>query len=176
MLHRRGLNRVSGANRRRTGWEEGVGGSAITTLTASGSSVLGSALAIGTDGVTMIRTRGFLEMFLTAATTAGDGFTGAIGIGKSTTQAFAVGITALPVPVTDADWDGWLYHQFFSVHSASALQAFTTPSSVIRMPVESKGMRKAGLDDVFFAVIEVTEIGVSSLSVFFDTRMLFKLP
>ena len=48
-------------------------------------------------------------MFLSAATSALDGFNGAFGIGLVTRQALAVGVSAVPTPLDEEDWDGWLY-------------------------------------------------------------------
>ena len=37
-------------------------------------------------------------------------------------------------------------------------------------------MRKIQQEEVFFAVAELTEIGTAEVDIFFDCRMLFKLP
>ncbi len=161
--------------RRKTGWEEGVGGTGVLAIGATGSFFLGSAVAPTVDGLTLVRTRGFVEMLLAGATARGDGMQGAIGIGVTTVAAVAAGIASVPTPIDELDWDGWLYHQLFSIHSQGAGVA-SSSNSVLRMPVESKAMRKLDLLDSIYAAIQVAEIGGGPMDVFLDTRMLLKLP
>ncbi len=48
--------------------------------------------------------------------------------------------------------------------------------TMLRMTIDSKAMRKIATEEAFYAAIEVVEIGVANLSVFFDSRALFALP
>ena len=161
--------------RRQTGWEEGPGGTPVQTINASVKRILNSGAQALVDGLTLIRTRGYFSSIQVIGSAIGDGFSGAFGIGVVTNDAFAIGVTAMPGPLSNIDWDGWLYHRFISQHVAAA-NAFGTEDSVLTFEVDSKAMRKITVNDTVFAMLEVTEIGTAEIDVFFDSRMLLKLP
>ena len=96
-----------------------------------------------------------------------------MGICKVTAQAQSVGITAIPGPISEMNWDGWLWHQFISLHDADANVA-SGASSFQRVDIDSKAMRIFDPEDVIVAMLEVTEIGTAEMDVFLDIRMLFK--
>ena len=155
-------------------WGVGPGGTGITTLTASGSLFLGSGATPTAQEITVMRTRGICDLFLSGVpATDGDGYFGAIGLGVVTNAAFAAGITAVPTPITEAVWNGWLWHSFFSVHWPETSLA---PGSAAhqRIEIDSKAMRKFDTSQTLMAVIEVVEIGAAEINVFLDTRMLFQ--
>jgi len=163
--------------RRRTSWDTGPGlFSDLATFSASGSSIIGSGGEATTDGLTIVRTRGLIELTFTAATSALDGFAGALGMGICTAEAFAIGVTAVPTPVTDVAWDGWLWHQFYSAHMPAAFQATGTGPYSTMIEVDCKAMRKMDAGDTLFFVGEFTEIGAAILTVRADSRVLVKLP
>jgi len=171
---RRGFHQGrTGRTRRGVGWEEGPGASTQTGLSASGSVILGLGLELLVDDFTLMRTRGRLSAFLNTGSAAGEGFHCAMGIGIVTKEAFAIGITAVPIPITNMDWDGWLYHQFFDCHVRSTTNV-DTDSAGITFEVDSKAMRKLRDGDTIFAVLEVVEIGAATMDVFFDSRVLLK--
>ena len=164
-------------SRRRTGWEEGPGIQTLSQFTTSTAAILGAGQSFNLDGFTIVRIRGLLDMFLTTATANGSGFVGAFGIGIVTDAAFAVGITAVPTPLTEIEWEGWMYHQFISVHGPAGTTAFPAISAGSQIVVDTKAMRKIGSDEVLMAVIEVTEdVADATLNVRFGSRMLLKLP
>ena len=165
-------------SRRRTGWEEGTGGSIPTNVSSSSSGFLGAAVTALLDGLTLVRTRGFVRATLTAVAGANDGFQGAVGIGITTAQAVAAGIASCPIPVSDADWDGWLWHQFFSVGSSTATIADGVNSVGVNFQTEidSKAMRKLSEDMALYAAFQMTENGTSVMDIWHESRMLFKLP
>ena len=177
MARSRGSLRGRGSPRRRSDWNPGVGGTGVDAVTGSGSIFLGSLVQAVLPGVTAARIRGSFQAFLITAATIGDGYQGAFGIGRTTTSAVLAGIASVPTPITDADWDGWMYHKFFSVHAQGvALGDFDAASSV-NIDVDVKAMRKLDDDEAaLFAVLEVTEIGAASMNVFFDSRILVLLP
>ena len=107
---------------------------------------------------------------LLSAGSTGDGFFGAIGIGKVTSSAFSIGVTAVPMPIDEVFWDGWLYHQFFSIHSS-----LSNARTGISIDIDSKAMRKLQGEETIYAAIQVIEIGVATMNVHLDTRMLFIL-
>jgi len=156
-------------------WNAGPGSSDVVSLSASGSAFLGSGIQPTASEVTCLRTRGLFDAFLTGITTAdGDGFTGAVGIGKCTLAAFTAGITAVPTPVTEVGWDGWLWHSFFSIHAGDVSSAAGRSEEHQRILVDSKGMRKFDGAEILYAVVEVVEQGTAVMDVYFDSRMLLQ--
>ena len=173
------------ANRRRVGWEAGVGQVGVQTQLASSSSIIANqAVAALQDGLTLVRTRGRFQIFLQSASASGDGFSGAIGIGVATVAAVSAGVASVPTPITEQGWDGWLYWQAIQVHAAGVVagsvsddtDAMTGVVGTQVFDIDSKAMRKLRIDDSIYLAIEVVEIGTATALWFVDTRMLFKLP
>jgi len=173
--------------RRRSNWEVGPrtsaggGGQAISTSIAQ---IAGLAAQANIDGQTLIRTRGEVLMYLRSASGQSDGFNGAFGIGKATLAAFTAGAASVPTPVTEEAWDGWLYHRYFALVSAGPIAAATAAQeqlqvnnvvAALRFEVDSKAMRKIDADEVFYAAIEVTEVGTSDMVWNFNSRLLVKV-
>ena len=177
MAHARGFQNRSnrGSVRRLTEWTLGPGGSGTNQSSATGSTVLGSGIQAAVGGLTIVRLRGSMSSYLESATSAKDGFHCALGIGVVTAEAFAVGITAIPTPITDQAQEIWLYHRFFDLHAAGAA-AIDTFQSSIQFEVDSKAMRKWPEPMTIYAALEVVEIGAAVMQTFFESRMLVKLP
>ena len=116
-----------------------------------------------------------MEVILEAAANIGEGYHAALGIGVCTNDAFAIGVTAVPNPIADADWDGWFYHRFFDLHATTATISDGVNTGRIAWEVDSKAMRKVTVNDTIFATVETVEVGTSQIEVFFDSRALFKL-
>ena len=156
MAHRRGsIHR--GQTRRRNSWGFGPGDSA-TLFTSSASTAvgfIGSGIGPTIDGLTIARTRGSFQAWLTQAGLS-EGYSGAIGIGVVPQAAFVAGIASVPTPLTELDWDGWLFHRFFQLHTPVAAD-FTTEGTMIRFEVDSKAMRKLNEDQIAYCAIEATE-------------------
>ena len=123
---------------------------------------------LGSAG-TIIRSRGLLSV---RPTTEGTSVSvdGAFGIAVVSATALATGITAIPGPFTDADWSGWMVHQFFgfrySVKTAVAEDLLNT-----NMEIDSKAMRKVAGDEAIVLVGESRQGAVSILS---HIRLLFQ--
>ena len=115
-----------------------------------------------------------LELLLIQASAAGDGFVGAFGIGVVSLPAFTVGVSAVPTPITEVEWEGWMWHQFFSLHSTAAFDA-GGPNRV-QIPIDTKAMRKLGTEEVVYLAYEGTEDTTAQLQILSDSRMLVKLP
>ena len=162
------------STRRRTGWEEGPGVNTQFSSAGSIAGILGAGQAFVVDGNTIVRMRGFFELILKTAVSAGDGFIGAIGIGVVDMPAFTVGVTAVPTPITEVEWEGWLWHEFFQLTSPTVTAGITS-SMAIRHMIDSKAMRKIESDRTVYAAIEMTEVGDSSITATLGTRMLLKL-
>ena len=173
-----GRSRAVKGSRRRTGWEVGPGDSTLTNFASTQSVILGLGAQALLDGLTLVRLRGSFRALLTAVAGANDGFAGAVGIGIVTAEAFAIGLTAMPLPLTDMEWDGWLYYRPFSVQSNTATIADGVNSGGVNLefPVDSKAMRKLREGDTIFAAAQVVENGTSVMDIHFDSRILLKLP
>ena len=166
------------SQRRQTTWELGPGSSLITAISASGAFVIGAGIESLQDGVTIVRLRGSFQAYLAAVDAVDGGFHVNFGIGLVTADAFAVGASAMPSPLSDADWDGWLYYRDFDLHSPSATIADNRVDNLtsIQFEIDSKAMRKFGTNVTIFGMIAATEVVNSTMGVWFDSRMLLKLP
>jgi len=139
----------SNTQRRRTGWTGGLGGNGaassqatLTSITATGTSILGDGLQSEIDGLTIVRIRGLLNLQLSSASAAYSGYDGAFGIAVVSGDAFAVGTTAIPKPIEDSSWDGWMWHQYFSLKNAGTYTTATS-SNIQNLEIDCKAMRKA---------------------------------
>ena len=161
-------------SRRQTGWQLGPGVLGLASITASSSVIFGAGFEFLRDGLTVVRIRGNIEINMTAATAGGDGYDGAFGIGIVSLPAFVAGVVSVPTPVTDVGWEGWMWHQYFSMHSPAAFDAAGENRLII--PIDTKAMRKAGTEEVIMLVGEFVENITSAITVTTDSRMLLKLP
>jgi len=163
-------------SRRVTDW--GFGPSAVNQgFTATGALLWSGGVTANSQRVTLVRIRGMIHLFLTVAAAAGDGFFGACGIGIVTDQAFAAGQGSMPEPFDEADWDGWLWHQFFDVRTLTTVlgDGVNSKSASIFIPIDSKAMRKLEQPQVLFGSTQVVETGTATLTMEAQTRALFKL-
>ena len=168
----RGSSRASAPSRRRTGWEEGPGTLTATAFSSSSVAILGNGQEFLADGGTIVRIRGAIELVLSSVGSVLDGYDGAIGIGIVSTPAFAIGVTAMPTPITEIGWEGWMYHRFFSIHASDAALDIES----LKIELDTKAMRKVNTEEVVFAAIEVVETGAAVMTVRLGSRMLLKLP
>jgi len=170
------------SQRRLTAWELGPGGDDIATLdradfTGSTSAIIGSGATPLIPGLTIIRLHGFLEVSLTAATSARDGFNWSAGICVVSLDSFTAGVASLPNPFTDIEWPGWMWHGNGAIRTAVAGLAVGDPThNPMLVPIESKSMRKFRLNEVIALVVAAGETGTATMSVAGMTRMLAKLP
>ena len=180
--------RSARSQRRKTSWnigpQTGVDG-APQGISSSVAVLATGALVVLEEAITLIRTRGDLNLYLQSATGTGDGFHGAFGIAVATSPAVLAGIASLPTPITEEDWDGWLYHRYFSLVAGGTIAAATaaqqadqvnSSSAALHFEVDSKAMRKLSVDQSLYAAIEVVELGAASMQWAFNSRMLVKLP
>ena len=126
-----------------------------------------------------MRIRGYAAFYLSSWTAALDGYEGAMGIGVVTDAAFSVGTTALPTPLTEEDWDGWMFHQYYSVRApATGTEAdgANAQGIVLRIPIDSKAMRKITPEMTMFGIFQHTETGTAVINSEARTRILLKLP
>ena len=160
-------------SRRKVSWTVGPNGSSGLITTAS-TVVFPTGLQALVDDLTLVRMRGEIAFSITG-TNIRDGFDAiAVGMAVVTENAFGVGVTAVPAPLTDINWDGWLFH--WSGSMAAMLAAAENEATQYRLVIDNKAMRKMHESDVIVAVIEVaTETGTASLEAILNTRTLFKL-
>jgi len=183
MALRRGFRPQATRSKRTTAWGFGPGGEAQTALSGSVIVIMGSGVVLTTNKVTIVRTRGEFVGALTSAVAAQNGFIGAIGVGLVTTAAFSIGITAIPGPIDEAGWDGWLYHRFFSIMAAAPIDGGAAAdgdlihptTAALRVEVDSKAMRKFDEDMTLMAAAQVVEIGTATAQLSFNSRVLVKL-
>ncbi len=173
MARLRGFPQVRRA-KRKTGWDVGPGGLGSTTFGATASIIVGSGISPTVDGLTLIRLRGTLTWLLTSAGAITDRLEMYFGIGVVQSPAFAVGVTAVPTPLTEQSWDGWLFWKNWS-SSGIANSAAGAPK-IFTMDVDTKAMRKLTTESTVYAVGEAVETGGASGLLSFDSRVLFKLP
>ena len=139
---------------------------------SSGGATLVSSLSPG-EATTLVRTRGMVAVIPT--TFASDqNINGAFGIGVISAEAFGIGITAIPSPFTDADWPGWLMWESFAfrVEFGDGTGVRAAAGVGLQMIVDSKGMRKAGSNEVY---VFIAESRGGAYSIADNTRQLFKL-
>jgi len=178
MALRRGFQgRIPIRSKRMTSW--GVGPQSLEVLlTASAKQLWTAAVVLVRDTkVTIVRIRGMVHIMQTNATSIGDGFSGALGIGVMSGDAFNAGVASLPGPVTDSEWDGWMWHSFFDVRQRTAIEAdgVNSGSGDVRIEIDTKAMRKFEDTEALVGVIEVTEQGTATAEFWADSRILLKL-
>ncbi len=169
--------RFGGSQRRKTGWSAGPA-NAQDSETSAGTVIWSTGQAAQGDGLTIVRLHGELTMFIEAATTAQDGFRSiAHGICIVSQNAAGVGVTAVPAPIDDLAWDGWLWHSLTEQVRGFLTTEEGSPLSVVRLKIDSKAMRKVRSLDTIVGVSQFgTEVGAATLTWSARTRMLFKIP
>ncbi len=169
-------------NRRLTGWEPGPGGNDIGTLdlqvlTSSTTVIMGVGATPLVSGLTVVRIHGSMELSLSVAAVATDGFNWTAGIGVVTLDAFTAGVTSVPNPFDDATWPGWMWYAQGEIHTSVGALTIGDPSvNPVIVPIETKSMRKLPPNTVLCLVLQVGENGTASLRVAAQTRVLTKLP
>ena len=166
--------------RRQTNW--GIGPDVVQgVISGTGKTGWTNGVFLTSESkATIVRIRGMLTMRLLLATSVGDGFHGAIGLCVITDQAFAAGVTAIPGPVTDDGWDGWMWHTYFQVMGIGAQSlgqdvGINSQAAFLRIPIDTKAMRKISDNQKLFGMFESTEVGVASITMDANTRVLLKL-
>ena len=126
---------------------------------------------VGIDKPTLVRSRGTLSV-RPSSVAADLSYTGAFGMGVVSDQALAIGITAIPGPFDDADWDGWFVWQSFSgrVEFEAGIEAVLARE--IEYDIDSKAMRKVSDNN---SIVLVGESQTGSVSMSAPIRLLLKL-
>ena len=170
-------SRFSSGRKRKSTWigpaDQGyisVASAGATLMASFDTSAAGNpnAAAIGS---TIVRTRGQISIIPTAVG-ADLNIVGAFGIGIVSSQALAIGITAVPEPFDEADWDGWYVWRSFS-YNVEFIDATGTQFLEWNFEVDSKAMRKLSENEAFVFVAQ-SQQGAYAISA--PLRTLIKLP
>ncbi len=146
-----------------------------SAFTATGGTILFSLSAAGLAlrPFTIVRTR-LLISVNTDQVAADESQVGAFGVAVVSDQAVAVGVTAVPTPITDMDSDLWLVHQLmyseFFLNTAVGFDA----GGMVPVEVDSKAMRKVELGQDVILVGEFSAAG-NGFIMTVGGRMLLKL-
>ena len=168
--------RSRSTSRRSVTW--GLGATAADeNVSATGKTIWTQGAVSGVSETMIVRTRGYWEGVLKAATAAGDGFIIGLGLAVVTSEAFAVGVTVVPGPLTDNDWDGWFWHHVTGLRASTATIAdgVNAVGAFVRVDIDSKAMRKIDVGEVVMGIVEVIESGTATMEFNADTRQLIKL-
>ncbi len=158
---------------RPTFWEGAVGFISLPTGTSAALTLVSEASLENTPNATLVRTRGTVVAKVSAGTAPVRAHF-AWGARFVTAPALAAGVASLPVPIRDigSDWPVYGGGPLLSV--ASALTDADS-SQMLRWEVDSKSMRKAGLNQVLVFVAEQEAVtGTLTVDVMFFLRLLFK--
>ncbi len=168
-----GFIQRGGARRRETVWIDSIGGWSEQNIATGGAVLLGSlsTLALALRPFTIVRTRGMLQVNSDQGALS-ERQLGAYGFAVVSEQAVAIGITAVPTPITDGGSDLWFLYEYFA--SMEFVQTAVGIATYRGVKFDSKAMRKVedGQD-----VVEVVELdGLSDGATFSSAfRMLLKL-
>ncbi len=156
---RSGLVLRGGRNIRATIWGETP--TTTVTISAGGVAVLAFALAAGGLAIrpfTVIRHRLFWYV-RSDVLTGGEVYGGAIGGCVVSSQASAIGVTAVPTPITDQGSDlFYMYEQQFGRFGGTAVEEVGA-----RKEIDSRAMRKVNEDEDMIITME-TGASTESLS------------
>ena len=174
--------RVVGASRRKTDWSEGPFSTIQSLAVGNVATQFTSGQQATQPGLTIVRIRGEFAWSIVAAASANDGFDAlAIGICVITENQNSVGVTSIPHPLADMEWDGWMYHRLVTGLKAlvvdTAEQWGNAGSAQGRVEIDTKAMRKLTETDLVVGVVETgVEVGAATIHFHCRTRMLAKLP
>jgi len=155
MAHRRGgFSRAVRSSRRLTAWAQSDWQTG--TMSAEGGLVLASlnAAALLLRPFTIIRSH--YELQITSDQGAApESQLGAFGVCVVSQQASAIGVTAIPTPVTDGGSDLFLVHQYYAGFGDTSV----SDRAATRITIDSKAMRKVNEDQDMVLVSEFDSQG-----------------
>ena len=148
-----------------------------SAFSAGGGTLLFSlnAAALALRPFTIVRTR-FLVGIVSDQLAASETQVGALGMAVVSDQAVAVGVTAIPTPVTDMASDLWFVHQLLYNEFTFASGVGFNEDGLHQYEIDSKAMRKVDIGQDLVIVGELS--GASSTGGFNLTvggRMLVKV-
>ncbi len=130
-----------GGTRQRKHWV-GTNGLSFGTVAANGTSIVNSIAF--TDPATILRLIGeVVTVFPNQTLVANDAAQLTLGIGLVSSDAAAVGFTALPDPLDEPGYDWlWWYSTFLFNMNITTENVVPDGSFYSRIPIQSKAMRK----------------------------------
>ncbi len=147
------------------------------TVTATGGTISSSlnAAALALRPFTIVRTRYLLNV-ASDQEAATEGYSGALGLCVVSDQASAIGITAVPTPITDMGSDLWFLHQVWAARELHDTSAGLGANVGYTTEIDSKAMRKVDIGEDVLIVLE-SNVGVTGggTIVVHGGRMLVKL-
>ncbi len=164
--------------RRKTTWEFGPNAQDVTVSSSAQKLFTTGIQLASVTQATIVRIRGFINIWMTAGTASGDGFMGAFGIGIATADALAAGVAAVPSPLEDEFWDGWMWHSYWDtrVLTATFADGVNAGSVYQRIEIDTKAMRILRDDEVLFGTNDQVESGTATAEYNAESRVLLKLP
>jgi len=164
------------SRKRRMSWEGGnVDIADLTTVSPLAVTVLTEAQLENFPTPTLIRSRGRINAYTDPSATPGSFAVVGVGLIVVTAAAAAVGVTAIPTPLTELGSD-WLWWDSLSVGSDAA-DVIGSTITVDRLSVDSKAMRKIGNNQVVLLVAEMlTCEGTMVVNLCGTLRFLLKAP
>ena len=161
----------SNAPRRKTLW---TGTTGVTTHSALAAGAAFLAFKMGTDELalrpfTIVRTVGYVSVW-SDQTAAFEAPFGAVGHSVVSEQASAIGVTAVPTPITDIDSDAFFTYTPFSGSGSS--QAASQSNGRATVQFDSKAMRKVEDGDDIVTVIENGNAGAGLFFVIMFRQLL----
>jgi len=174
MAHRRRTFVRGGKTVRETVWL-GHTPTAVNLAAASTANLFGSlnAAAIALLPFTVIRSRGILS-YGSDQTVASENFSAALGIAIVTQQASAIGVTAVPTPMTELDSDQFFVHQIMAGRFQFITGVGFHPQARTFLEYDSKAMRKVGQDDDLVLTLETSAVS-AGMDILHAGRFLVKL-
>ena len=170
--------RTGSSVKRQTSW--GPGPTGEVQMTGTSQSIFATAAQSNAAGLTLVRVRGELLVFMTSVTAALDSMNCAVGLCIVSDNAFDAGVASIPHPLTDIAWDGWLWYWTGFIEAVGEIVEanFTgnLGATAARIPIDSKAMRKFKQTDNLVGVVETVESGTIAVQFRLNCRTLVKLP
>jgi len=114
-----------------------------------------NAAALALRPFTVVRSRLHIHV-LSDQTAAAEVQIGAFGIAVVSDQAAAVGVTAVPIPITDLGSDLWFVHQLLM---AAQMSGSINARRGVGFTIDSKAMRKVAIGEDLAFVVENSSVG-----------------
>ena len=148
----------------------GVASTAVVNIPAASKVLLGSFSPTTSGDVTALRTVGYVSI---ASDNSGatEFQIGAFGMIVVSDTALALGITAIPGPITDIADDGWFTYLPFGFEELVLTQAGVRPNRMRHMPLDSRGKRIVE-DGRAVAIVAENAHATHAFDLLFSVRML----
>ncbi len=168
-------NQIRRPSRRHVGWDLAVVSVGFNVVPANSKLVLATVTVAGLSAVgpgTIVRTRGYFAV-QSDQEAADETQVGSIGFGLVNSVAGTLGVTGLPGPSSEALWDGWFVHQFFTTQYTFETGIGFQTGGIFGMDIDSKAMRKFDQDQNIVVMVENTH-ATQGLSISLQARFLIK--